>query len=305
LMAALVVAATVSAQEKLTVGVLFKNRTGYWGLAEKGALAAGQDLGVNVVVKGAPSVSNPSWQVTLLHTLIEQKVNALVISPVKADLLEADVKQAVAQGTKIVAFDAVSWKDLATVSIEPDREGVAKLAAQTFSSFVGDSDEVIIFRNNQGDVPVVQREEMLIRELKLLRPGLTIRADVYASTDGADPKESAAFAVGKYPKATAILSTGTQGTMAMLTVLGEKSLAGKVKLVGFGTNLNAQAAEAIKTGAMSGWLAQLPYDLGYNCVASAVSLLQGKTVEKIVKERPLVVTRENLNDPKVQSLLKL
>jgi ribose transport system substrate-binding protein len=293
------------ADSKPTVGVLFKSRTGFWALAEKGALAAGEELGVQVVVKGAPSMSNPAWQVNLLKSLIEQKLDALVVSPVKVDTLDAELRQAVSQGTKLVAFDVPSWSDIASVSIEPDRVGVAKGAAKTMVALVEGNDEVILFRNNQRDLPVVQREEMLIQEIKHLRPDLVIHADVYANTAGVEAGESASFALSKYPKAKAILSTSTQGTMAMLDVLKAKALEGKIKLVGFGTNLNPRAADAIEAGIMDGWVAQLPYDLGYQCVASAAAVIRGKDIPKTLKDPSLIVTRDNLHEPKVQALLKL
>lgn len=292
-------------QNKPTIGVLFKNRVGYWALAEKGALAAGEELGASVVVKGAPSVANPGWQVTLLHSLVEQKFDVLVVSPVKTDVLDAEVKQAAAKGAKIVTFDAPEWEDTVTASVLPDTEGVVESASKTFASFVGDTDEVVIFRNNQGDLPVVRREDAIIQHLKQLKQGLVIRADIYASTDGADPKESAAFVLTKYPQAKAILSTGSAGTMAMFDLLQAKKLAGKVKFMGFGTNLNPKVAQALDDGTMQGWVAQLPYDVGYLCVSTAISVAQGKPVPKVVKEKSLIVTRENLNDPKVQALLKL
>jgi ribose transport system substrate-binding protein len=300
-----VAAATASAESKPTVGILFKNRIGYWALAEKGAVAAADEAGVNVVVKGPPSVENPSWQVTLLRALLAQKIDVLVISPTRPDLLAADVKQAMANGAKIVSFDCSPWENIVSVSIEPDRIGVAKAAAAALAKTVSDGDEVIVFRNNQSDIPVVEREQLLIQELKALHPNLVIHADVYANSTGSDPKQSAAFALEKYTQAKAVISTSTNGTMAMLDTLSAKQLAGKVKLVGFGTNLSPAAAAAIEGGAMDGWVAQLPFDTGRLCVSTAAALARGETLPKVIKEQPLVVTRENLHDPKIQALLKL
>lgn len=299
------VATTAFADSKPTVGILFKNRVGYWALAEKGAVAAGEEAGVNVVVKGPPSVENPSWQVTLLHALLAQKIDVLVISPTRLDVLEADVKQAMANGAKIISFDCAPWENLVTVSIEPDRVGVAKAAAAALARTVADGDEVIVFRNNQSDIPVVEREQLLIQELKALRPNLVIHADVYANSSGTDPKEAAAFALSKYAQAKAVISTSTNGTMAMLDTLTAKQLAGKMKFVGFGTNLNPVAAQAIENGAMDGWVAQLPFDTGRLCVTTAAAVARGENVPKVIKEQPLVVTRDNLHEPKVQALLKL
>jgi ribose transport system substrate-binding protein len=303
--AAFAFSAAAWAQTKPTVGILFKNRVGYWALAEKGAVAAGQEFGVNVLVKGAPSVDNPSWQVTLLHALLEQKPDVLVISPTRLDLLEPVVKEAIARGTKIVGFDAAPWENIVTVSIEPDRVGVAKAAAEVFAPLVADGDEVVVYRNNQSDLPVVEREELLIHELKALRPNLVVRADIYANSGGMEAKATSTFLLKKYPQAKAIISTSTAGSLAMLDTLQTQNLAGKIKLVGFGTNLDAKTAQALESGALDGWVAQLPYDTGRLCVNTAAAIIRGENVPKVVKEMPLVVTRKNLHDPKIQALLKL
>jgi ribose transport system substrate-binding protein len=303
--AALCATGNAVAQSKPTVGILFKNRVGYWALAERGAVVAGEELGLNVVVKGPPSVENPSWQLTLLRALADQKIDVLVISPTRLELLEPEVKQVIAHGTKIVSFDAAAWENLVTVSIEPDRVGIAKAAAAVFVKSLGETDEVLVFRNNQSDIPVVEREQLLIQEIKALRPNLIIRADIYANSSGSDAVTSAGFALTKYPQIKAVISTSTNGTMAMLETLQTRNLAGKIKLVGFGTNLDPKAAQALEAGAMEGWVAQLPFDTGRLCVTTAAALIRGEKVPPVVKEQPLVVTRDNLHDAKVQALLKL
>ncbi len=293
------------AQTKPVIGVLLKNRVGYWALVEKGALAAGRDLGVDVIVRGPPSVANPTWQLALLRTLTAQKIDALVVSPVDPALLEPEVRSVMARGTKLVTFDAPQWSSFANLSIGSNHEAVTSAAANLFASLVGDGDEVIVLRNNQADIPVVKREELLIQKLRALRPNLTIHAEIFASTVAGEERERSRIALEKYPDSKAIISTGTQGTMAMLDVLAEKGLAGKIRFVGFGSNLNPKAEQAIRAGTLDGWIAQLPFDLGYNWITAATALIRGQEVPNAMEDASMVVTRKNIDDAKVQSLLKL
>jgi ribose transport system substrate-binding protein len=89
----------------------------------------------------------------------------------------------------------------------------------------------------------------------------------------------------------------------MLKVLREQKLAGKIKLIGFGFNLNAEVAAAIESGALSGWVAQLPEVVGKKGVETAVSLLKGESVPSTTYTDFIVVTKDNLNESKVQALL--
>ncbi|MEO7651696.1 MAG: LacI family transcriptional regulator, partial [Bryobacteraceae bacterium] len=49
---------------------------------------------------------------------------------------------------------------------------------------------------------------------------------------------------------------------------------------------------------------QDPFKMGYESVRAAVLKLGGGTPQKINALPPVVVTKENLNDPKVQAQLK-
>jgi ribose transport system substrate-binding protein len=49
---------------------------------------------------------------------------------------------------------------------------------------------------------------------------------------------------------------------------------------------------------------QDPFRMGYDSIQAAVKKLQGGAPEKIQNLPPLVVTKENLNDPAVQKQLK-
>jgi ribose transport system substrate-binding protein len=75
--------------------------------------------------------------------------------------------------------------------------------------------------------------------------------------------------------------------------------------VGFGFNLNPDVAAALESGAMSGWIAQLPKEIGAKGVTAALGLLKGETVPPIVNTDFVVITKENLKDPRVQALLAL
>jgi ribose transport system substrate-binding protein len=93
--------------------------------------------------------------------------------------------------------------------------------------------------------------------------------------------------------------------MAMLQVLQEKKITGSIKLVGFGFNLTPEIAAALENGAISGWVAQLPKDIGSKGVSTALSLLRGEPVPAIVYTDHLIITKSNLKDSRVQLLLAL
>ena len=134
---------------------------------------------------------------------------------------------------------------------------------------------------------------------------IVVHGDVYASTEAGREKERAEFLLTKYPATKAIFASGTPETMAMLQVLDEKKAGGTIKLIGCGFNLNSTVVAALENGTLTGWIAQLPEDVGAKGVQSAVQLINKESVAPVISTNFLVVTKSNLSDPKVQALLSL
>lgn len=89
----------------------------------------------------------------------------------------------------------------------------------------------------------------------------------------------------------------------MLKLLEERKAGGPIRFVGFGFDLNADVATALADGTMQGWVAQLPSDVGYKGVATALALLNGEKVEPNVATDFIAVTRANLHEPRIEALL--
>ncbi len=81
------------------IGVLLKGRSDFWSAVEKGALQAGQKLGVEVVVKAPLNETDVAVQIRLLAALGAQGVQAIVIAPCNQHTLVAPIAALAAKGT--------------------------------------------------------------------------------------------------------------------------------------------------------------------------------------------------------------
>lgn len=287
------------------VGVLLKGRSAFWASVEKGAVEAGQKLGVDVLVKSPLSESDVSVQIQLLNALGNLGIDALVIAPCSKEALAGPVAAIAAKGIKVVVIDSPLDGKSSPVFVATDHQAAGVAAGKLLASIVADNDEVSILRHSQTSGATGQREIGALSAFREARPKATVYADIYASAEKDMEKEKANLLLTSHPNTKAILATGSPGTLAMLHVLQEKKMAGNIKLVGFGFNLPSDIASAIDNGALQGWIAQLPKDVGFKGVAAAHSLLKGESVPEKVHTEFVVVTKDNLKDAKVQSLLAL
>jgi ribose transport system substrate-binding protein len=109
--------------------------------------------------------------------------------------------------------------------------------------------------------------------------------------------------VSKLKEADGIFCPNEQSTMGMLLALQDAKLAGKVKFVGFDTP--APVIDALKKGEVSAVIAQDPSRMGYLSVKTIVDYIRGKKIDQMTDIGVSVISRENLNDAKVQKLLSM
>jgi ribose transport system substrate-binding protein len=244
-------------------------------------------------------------QIQLLNALAAQGAEAIVIAPINKEALAVPIASIAVKGVKIVVIDTPLTGKAAPVFIGTDQEAAGKAAGELLSRIVSDADEVSFLKHAQTSGATTQRESGALATFRAAHPKSVVHGDIYASVESGAEADKARLLLAQHPGTKAVLASGTPGTLAMLKVLQEKKLAGAVKLVGFGFNLNPDVAGALESGAMSGWIAQLPREVGAKGVSAALDLIKGAAVPAVVHTDFVVITKDNLKDPKVQALLAL
>lgn len=285
-----------------TVGVLLKGRSDFWTAVEKGAVEAAQQHGLETVVKMPLAEADISVQVQLLNALLAQGIQALVIAPSSKDALAAPIAAALAKGVKVVILDSPINGPM-PVFVATNHEDAGTAAGRLLASLVNETDEVSILKHTQTGVATTVREASAYTAIREVHPKIVIHRDIFSGAEAGLEVEKAKLMLAQHPATKAVLCSGTPGTMAMLKVINEQKRAGSIKLVGFGFNLNREVAEALASGAMHGWIAQVPREIGAKGMHTAAALLKGETVPSQIACDFLVVTKDNLSDGKVQALL--
>lgn len=286
------------------IGVLLKGRSPFWASMEKGALDAGAKHGAEVVVRAPASEADVSVQIQLLNAMAGQGYAAIVIVPTNKDALAGPVAALAAKGIKIVVMESPLAGDKWPVFVSTDHQAAGQAAGSLIAALVGETDEISFLNHSQGNSATTAREKAALAKIRELRPKSIVHAtDIYASAEAGTEVEKARLLLTQFPATKAVFASGTTGTLAMLKVLQEKKVAGSIKLVGFGFNLNADISKAISEGRMHGWIAWQPRELGARGIEAALGLLKGEPVPALVNTDFVVVTAANLSEGKVQALM--
>jgi len=284
------------------VGVLLKGNTAFWEAVATGCRDAAVPSGAEVIVRAPASESDIAGQIKLLEALAQENIQALVIAPCSSTALSAPVLAVAARGIKVVVIDSPLDVDVPAY-LATNHTDAGDAAGRLLASLIADRDEVAILRHNRTGGATLLRESSAFSALQAMRQGLVIRRDVYSGIPSGQEVAQARLLLEKYPAAKGVLASSTPGTMAMLLALENSGRAGTVKFVGFGFNLNAVVADALERGAMHGWIAQLPNEIGGRGLRSALALINGQPVPEVSFCDFRVITKDNLHDPAVQALL--
>lgn len=304
LAALLVSASAVGAAEGAPkVGLLLKGRNGFWIEVEKGAREAAAKAGVELTVKSPIAETDIGVQVQLLNALAAQGAEAIIVAPASKESLAVPLASLAVKGIKIIVIDTPITGRSASVFVGTDQQAAGSAAGRLLATLVNDTDEVSILRHTQSGGATGQREVGALAAFRAVHPKNVVHADIYVSAEPGKETEKAQFLLSQYPNTKVILASSTPGTLTMLKVLRGKNLAGKIKLVGFGYNLNTDIAVAIESGELTGWVAQLPKEVGEKSVMAARNLLKGEPVAAVIHTDFVIVTKANLHEAKVQALL--
>jgi ribose transport system substrate-binding protein len=292
------------AASRATVGFLVKARSteGFWGEVEKGARAAAEAAGVDLIVKGTPDSANSAAQLKLLDALVGQEIDALVIAPVDPERSLGPLQAYAAKGLKIVVGESELPAGAAFPFVGYDQTKLALAAGTAFAAALQPNDTVAVFRG-VSDRTVVERDKVILARLKELRPNLGFYLDFFAvSTESSTVADKAGFLLQKHPDAKLFIATSSPTTSALLAAAKNQPGNGKIRIAGFGYRLSPETLAALDDGTMPTFVCQAPRDIGYKSVAAAVALIRGEPVPPRTDVAFFVVTKETLNDPAIQSL---
>lgn len=250
----------------------------YFAASAAGAQAAATELGGQFQQVG-PQTSNAAEQVTWIQTLTQQKVAAIVVSANDPDALAPALKDAAAQGIKVISFDS---------DVAPDAR--IAFANQADSDQIGRIQVQIMGKelNCEGDIAILsaaatatnQNAWIDVMKDELAKPGyenLKLVEVAYGDDDPQKSHDKTIELLTAYPDLKGIISPTTVGITAAAQALEEEGRGGgsdnQVKLTGL--NLPNQMKPYVTSGTVEEFALWDPGNLGYLAYYMAANAIAG------------------------------
>lgn len=273
----------------------------FWVAVEKGARAAGAELGVDIEWNGAPAETEYARQIQIVDSMINRRVDGLAVAAAERKILVATIDRAMKLGIPVTIFDSGIESENYTSFVATDNYEGGRLAGRSLAKLIGGQGKVGLILHAPGSASTMDRERGFRDVLKTEFPGIKIAAEQYGMADRAKARAAAENMLTAHPDLAGLFgSSEPSSTGASLAVRG-RGLAGKVKVVAFDASGNLVAD--MRDGVIQAMVVQDPFKMGFEAVRTVVDKLNGKTPPKRIDLAAVAIFAEDANRPEYQRLL--
>ena len=274
----------------------------FWQSVHAGAEAAAKESNVEIAWNGPAQETDYAGQINIVEDAINRRVDGIVLAPTHRDALVPIVERAQREGIPVTIFDSgIGTENYVSYVATDNRQGGA-VAADRLASKLGGKGKVAILGVKAGSVSTDEREQGFQETIKQKYPGIEIVAFQYGESDRARSLDRATDILTAHPELDGFFASNESSTVGAVQAIKQKSLAGKIVLVGFDSSPNL--IDDLKAGAIDALVLQNPFKMGYEAVKGMVAKLDGQQPPRKVDTGVKLLTKENLETPEMQQLLK-
>lgn len=273
----------------------------FWQSVHAGAVAAGREEGVAIEWKGPPTETDFSRQIEIVDSMINARVDGIVLAPTEATSLVTVIERAAREGIPLAIFDSgVNTEDYVSF-VATNNYDAGVLAARELGRLLDGAGTVAMVKMVPGSSSTMERERGFEETLAEEFPDIKKVAEQYCMSDRAKALAVTENMLTAHPNLDAVFASAEPATVGAAQAFKSREVAGKIKLVGFDSSESIE--EDLRDGVIDALVVQDPFNIGYQAVKSVAAAMRGETPEKRIDSPATVVTRDNVDDPQIDKLL--
>ncbi len=292
-------AATSSAKKPYVIAIAGQVGIPFYTSIECGAKDAASKYGIKLRWTGSTDW-DISKEMPFINAAIQLRPDAIVFTPVDSTALVPVTKEMKAKGITPITWDAPLDKPVDVANYQSNHYLGGVAAAKAMISLTQGKGTFLDVDLKPGLPDIGARTRGFVTAMKAR--GAKVLPVIYPGTDSSKAAQQVSAAIRAHPDLTGIYvthSAAAQGASAAIKQAGKQ---GKIKLIAF--DADPQQIVDLKRGVYDALIVQRPYDMGFQAVKLAGQIARGQVKAASVKHDQLltftVVTRANVNDPKVK-----
>jgi len=249
---------------------------------EKGARAAAESLGIQLVVQAPEREIDVEKQMQIVENLIERKVDVLLLVPSGSREIVPAIGKANAANIPVVTVDTradaaalrAANAKIATFIGSDNVEG-GRIAGEFVAQKLGGKGKLAVLEgipgHETGDSRLRGFHEAIAKH-----PGLSIVASQTANWERDQAFNVTQDILQSHPEIQAIFACNDVMALGAIEAIGAAGKTKSIAVVGFDAQDDARTA--IREGRMAATIAQNPREMGRLAVISAARLLRGESL---------------------------
>lgn len=299
--------AAVAEDKKYTIALVPGLTTdAFYITMQKGAQAAADALGVELVFQGAPDF-NPVTQVPVLDAVIARAPDAILIAPTDKVQLIEPLKKAADAGIPVITVDTFIGSgvyqtgagdgDFPLSYIASDNVLGGRMAARALANAIGGEGKVYVANVKPGISTTDQREEGFKAEMAENFPKVNVLETQYNEDDANKAASQLQGVFARDADLKGVFGANLFSALGAGTGVGQAGQTGNIKVVAF--DAPGSIVDNIKSGLVDVAIAQHPAEIGYYGVVSAYAHLTGHSIPVNIGTGFTIMDKSNIDDPEV------
>ncbi len=274
----------------------------FWESVHEGARKAAEETGVEIFWNGPEREGDREKQIQIIEDFITQRVSGIVLAPNDSKALVPVVEKIQQQKIPCVIIDSGIDTDKYVSFVATDNYQGGVIAARRMGEILSNKGKVIVVKYSPGSASTTSRENGFIETIQKELPNIEIVDTKY----GMDTVETALQAtedlLTKNAELDGLFACNESTSVGALRALQSQGRVGKIKMIGF--DAGKLLIEGVKNGDIDSLVVQNPRKMGYEGVKAVMDKLDGKEVPRRIDTGVVLVTKENMNTPEIQLLIK-
>jgi ribose transport system substrate-binding protein len=295
-----------SAQEKTRpmIAVIPKGTTHeFWKTVHAGALKGASESGVDILWKGPAREDDRDDQIKVVESSVSRKVQGIVIAPLDEQALVPSLKEAATAKIPVVVFDSgIKWDGRSSFVATDNRRG-GMLAAEELGRILAGKGKVVMMRYMEGSASTSLREDGFLSTMKEKFPAIQIvSSDQYGGATVDSAYRVAENLLNRFAELDGLYAPNESTTYACMKALTDLKRGVKVHLVGF--DASEKLVAGLRAGSIDALVVQNPFRMGELAVTTMAKVIRGESVPKDVDTGCTLVTRTNIDEPAIRTVLE-
>lgn len=276
-----------------------------WVSEHAGVAEAARQAHVRVHWNGPSGEDDVEQQITLAEKAIKNHDIGLILSPNSLFAMNTVIQQALRKNMPVVivgsSIPLVPQQGLSFVL--EDVEEAGNLVANRILKIAGSNAEVLVLGLNATWPGSVDREQAMERVLGKLAPGSKIVDRLEGEASFGQAELLAEQGLRNHPKTSVIVALNITSALGAVAALRTAGLAEKVHVIVFDQTF--ELLYGLRQGLIDSIVVQDMRTMGRYAIMNVLDARAGNVVPSMVRVKPMLVTRQNIDEEHVQDVLRM